>query len=185
MNTTEILPLPWYIAGPLIGITIPLLYYWVSKPLGISSSFNQFCSMTIDRKQKWVSMDLKKEKWRIFFIAGLILAGVIHQLTIGEYTLAISQGTIKRLQEMDLQQNEGFQPKEIWNSQALNSPIQWLYIALGGLLIGFGTRYAGGCTSGHTVMGISVLAPSSLLATVAFFSGGLIAAWFLIPLLIS
>lgn len=184
MNTTEILPLPWYIAGPLLGMVIPILYYIINKPLGVSTSFIQFCSMAVDRKQKWIKMDLKQEKWRIFFILGLVIAGLIHHLTVDKYQIAISQGTIDRLAAMNLQQNEGFQPNELWSFHSLTSPFHWILVMISGLLIGFGTRYAGGCTSGHTIMGISNLAPSSLLATLAFFAGGLIASWFIIPFLI-
>ena len=74
-------------------------------------------------------------------------------------------------------------PNEIFGVEAFLSIKGFLILLVSGVLIGFGTRYAGGCTSGHAITGLSSLQLPSLLAVIGFFIGGIIATWYLIPLL--
>lgn len=182
MDLKDFLPLPWYVAGPMIGLTIPLLYYFANKPLGISYVFKQLCAFCVKNSKK-VEVNQKLDYWRLFFVSGIVVAGIIHHFIIGEYSVRISEKTIDHLAQQGINHTPGFQPLSLWNIEALDSLKQWILIILGGLLIGFGTRYAGGCTSGHTIMGLSNLSPASLLATISFFIGGLISANFLLPYL--
>jgi uncharacterized membrane protein YedE/YeeE len=57
-------------------------------------------------------------------------------------------------------------------------------IVVGGFLVGFGTRYAGGCTSGHAIMGLSNLQWPSLVATISFMVGGFIMANLILPFIL-
>jgi uncharacterized membrane protein YedE/YeeE len=173
-------PLHWYIAGPLIGLTIPLLLYFINKPLGISFTLNQLCAFCIPKKYNAFKIDKEKDGWRLYFLLGIILAGAIYFGLSQPYKIDINAATQAKLTEIGLSQQEGFLPSQIFNTN-LSSPFQWLLLIGGGFLIGFGTRYAGGCTSGHTIMGLSQLNLGSLLATIGFFIGGLIGSWFLIP----
>lgn len=173
-------PLAWYIAGPLIGLTIPLLFYFINRPLGISFTLNQLCAFCIPNKWHRFSIDKKKDGWRLYFLAGLIIAGITYFLFVPEYTININSQTASRLSEIGLSQQEGLIPPQLFELDWTN-PFQFIILIIGGLLIGFGTRYAGGCTSGHTIMGLSQLNLGSLIATIGFFIGGLIGSWFLIP----
>lgn len=177
-------PLAWYIAGPLIGLTIPLLLYFINKPLGVSSTLNQLCAFCVPDKWHFFNIDKKKDGWRIFFMSGLLLAGLTYFAVVDQYTLDISSDTQAKLTAIGMTQGDGFLPPQLFDLD-LSNPVQLILIILGGFLVGFGARYAGGCTSGHTIMGISQLNLGSLLATIGFFTGGLIGSWFLIPYLAS
>lgn len=174
-------PIPWYIAGPLIGLTIPMLYFFINKPLGISVSLKQICALCIPTTWDFLKIDNKKDGWRLFFVGGIILSGIIFALTKEPYMVELNEYTIDKLGDLGFTQNVGFVPNEWYGLDTLSNPLNWLIIMIGGFLIGFGTRYAGGCTSGHTIMGLSLLSPASLLATIGFFAGGLIGAWFIVP----
>lgn len=144
-------PWPWYIAGPLIGLSIPALLLLANKTLGVSSSFRHMCSITspnskLDYLQ---SNNWRKEIWSLVFVVSLALGGF----------LATRFLTATPVQ---------FLPDHYYSVGGA------LLLFVGGLLIGFGARYADGCTSGHAIMGIANLKWPSLVATVAFFVGGLI-----------
>lgn len=153
-------PWPWYVAGPLIGLTIPLLLLLVGKPFGISSSFRHLCSLCAPGKQpEYLKVnDWRGEIWSLVFVVG-VLGGAwaaMHFLISGPAP---------------------FLPDH------LESPGGAVTLFGGGLLVGFGTRYADGCTSGHAIMGLSNLSWPSLVATMSFFAGGLLTVWVLRPAL--
>lgn len=153
-------PWPWYVAGPLIGLTVPLLLLLVGKPFGISSSFRHLCSACIpgDQPDYLAGNDWRKELWSLCFVAGILLGawGSMRFLVVGPHP---------------------FLPAHY------ESPGGLATLFGGGLLVGFGTRYADGCTSGHSIMGIANLNWPSLVATCSFFAGGLLTVWVLRPLL--
>src|SRR5690606_31044476 len=66
-------PWPWYIAGPLIGLTVPLLLLIGNKSFGISSSLRHVCAACVPAKIPFFSYDWKKEVWNLFFAGGIIL----------------------------------------------------------------------------------------------------------------
>lgn len=178
-------PWPWYFAGPLITMVMFLLYYY-GKKFGVSSNLETICS--IGGAGKWNSFfktDWRKKTWSLLFVAGLIVGGFIsHQWLTPNTIVAISPETIKDLNELGFQ-NPGAQylPNEIFSLDAVFSLKGFLVLIIAGILIGFGARYAGGCTSGHAITGLSNLEFPSLLSVIGFFIGGLIMTWVLIPLI--
>jgi uncharacterized protein len=163
MLTALLAPWPWYVAGPLIGLTVPLLLLVGGRSLGISSSFRHICAAVLPnstlpylRQDNW-----RKQSWNLFFAGGLILGGLVATRLLSSHP------------------NPLLPP-------GYHTALGALQLLGGGFLVGFGTRYAAGCTSGHSIMGLSNLQKASLVATLAFFAGGLTAAAalkFLFPLL--
>ena len=79
--------------------------------------------------------------------------------------------------------NEAYLPTEIFSMENVSQPKNILILLIGGLLVGFGARYAGGCTSGHAISGLSNLQLPSLTAVVGFFIGGLVMIHLIYPLI--
>ncbi len=179
-------PWPWYVAGPLISLTMFLMYYF-GKRLGISSNLESTCAMLgAGKLVDYFKLDWKKSAWNLTFMIGLIIGGFIamNYLT-PDKTVAISAQTIADLNELGFQ-NAGktYMPEELFNLNLISvKGISILLIA--GLLVGFGARYAGGCTSGHAIVGLSMLELPSLIAVIGFFIGGLTMTWFIYPLIFS
>lgn len=144
-------PWPWYVGGPLIGLVVPLLLLIVGRPFGVSSSFRHMCSVCVpNSKLEYLrSNNWRKEAWNLVFVAGIVTGAWVG-------VAFLSSSPVDLLPE---QYETG--------SGALR-------LLLGGLLVGFGTRYADGCTSGHSIMGMASLNWPSLVATVSFFAGGLL-----------
>lgn len=171
-------PWPWWVGGPLIGLFVLVLLVVESKQLGISSSYQYICSRMSPMQLEYFK-DRTKSKWQFFFVIGLVLGGVLIYLLIPSYQIGISESTIAALSEYGVSEQVGYVPSELFNG----SVSSLLILTAGGFLIGFGARYANGCTAGHAIMGVSQLATSSIVATVCFFIGGLIATFFIIPLI--
>jgi len=175
-------PWPWYVAGPLIGLMVPLLLVFGNKPFGISSTLKHFCAACIPNNAVFFKYDWKKEAWNMVFACGIIfggiLAGVIFQ---NPDPVRITEGTVASLNEFDIKNYSGLHPGEVFNFQSLLTLKGFILIVVGGFFVGFGTRYAGGCTSGHSIMGMSNLQLPSLIATCCFFAGGLLMTWFILP----
>lgn len=153
-------PWPWYITGPLIGLMVPAMLILAGKKFGISSSFRDIGAICSPRtKIAYLQYDWRKYLWRIFLVIGVVIGGFI-----GNHLLSTEPVT--------------FLPDAYFSWKGI------LFLGIGGILVGFGTRYADGCTSGHTIMGISDLQWPSVVASISFFIGGLIMTWFIFPLLI-
>jgi uncharacterized membrane protein YedE/YeeE len=179
-------PWPWYVSGPLIGLMVPALLIIGNKPFGISSTLRHICAACIPTKAHFFDYDWKSETWNIVFAVGIVFGAVIAGVVFkNPNPVAISGDTIAQLQAMGINQNTGLVPAEIFNFQSLLTARGLILMVGGGFLIGFGTRYAGGCTSGHSIMGLSNLQWPSLVATICFFAGGLLMSWFLLPQLIA
>lgn len=179
-------PWPWYVSGPLIGLMVPLLLIAGNKPFGISSSMRHICAMCIPVKIKFFDYDWKKESWSLIYVAGILLGGFLAGYVFRDPNpVAISKNTIADLNAMGLSDLSGLVPSEVFNLTSLFSLKGLFMMVIGGFCVGFGTRYANGCTSGHTITGLSALSFSSLIATVCFFVGGLIMAWFILPKILS
>tara|TARA_B110000285_G_scaffold218101_1_gene267191 strand:+ start:274 stop:732 length:459 start_codon:yes stop_codon:yes gene_type:complete len=131
---------------------------------------------------KYFQYDWKSSWWNLLFALGVI-SGAFLVATIfpNPATVDISEGTISRLQALGINDFSGLVPVEIFNWKTLSSPTTLILLCLGGFLIGFGTRYAGGCTSGHAIMGLSMFSLPSLIAVMGFFAGGLIMSWLILP----
>jgi len=152
----------------------------------VSTNLETIC--TISGAGKFVDyfkVDWKSRKWSLIFVLGLVIGGFIssHFLTPSE-VIALNPETISDLADIGFSDaGQNYLPDEIFGIDALFSVKGFLILLVGGILIGFGTRYAGGCTSGHAITGLSSLQLPSLIATIGFFIGGLIMTWFLIPLI--
>lgn len=178
-------PWPWYIAGPIIGLTVPVLLLTGNKMLGISSTLRQVCAMCFPGNIPFLKYKWKNQMWNILFAVGLILGGFIGGVLLNPVTaMPLSPATIESLQAMGISSQPGIIPMEIFSWANLFTWQHLLILIGGGFLVGFGTRYAGGCTSGHGITGISTLQWPSLVATIIFFISGILTANFILPLLL-
>jgi hypothetical protein len=177
-------PWPWYVAGPLIGLMVPLLLIFGNKNFGISSSLRHICAMCVPLDIKYFKYDWKRESWNLFFVFGILIGGFIaHQLLIEDQPIQISEATISSLKAIGVSEFDHYLPEEIFSWEAALSVRGFVFLIVGGFLVGFGTRYANGCTSGHSISGLSNLQFGSLMATIFFFIGGLIMTHLLLPYL--
>lgn len=179
-------PWPWYIAGPLIALIMVLLTLF-GKSFGISSNLRTMCSIAGAGKfSDFFKFDWKKQIWNLVFTAGAIIGGYIahHFLTIN-HSVSLNPATVKNLEDLGLTKvGVSYAPEHLFGIEALSSVKGWIYLIAGGILVGFGTRYAGGCTSGHAISGLSNLQLPSLIAVIGFFIGGLVATYFILPYII-
>jgi uncharacterized membrane protein YedE/YeeE len=179
-------PWPWYVAGPLIGLTVPLLLIFGNKRLGVSSTLRQICAATVPANLPLLNYDWKKDSWNLFFVFGILLGGLIAGLLwANPEPVAISQSTISYLKSKGLQDPHGLMPAELFNWASLATAKGFLLMVAGGFMVGFGTRYARGCTSGHGILGLSTLQWPSLVATASFFLGGILFSQFVLPYILS
>ncbi|MDE3142520.1 MAG: YeeE/YedE family protein [Bacteroidota bacterium] len=178
-------PWPWYVAGPLIGLTVPLLLILGNKTFGISSSMRHLCAICLPSKISYFQYDWKKEIWNLFFVVGIILGGVISSTLLADPNpVQINPALAKELHQYGISNYNQLIPVDIFNWQTLLSVKGFIMMIGGGFLVGFGTRYAGGCTSGHSITGLSNLQWASFVATVCFMIGGFIAANLFLPFIL-
>lgn len=177
-------PWPWYVSGPIIGISIPLLLILGNKMLGISSSLRHTCAAVAPFNIQFLKYNWKSEMWNMFFVAGIFLGGFVGGVLLnnGE-AVKISEATIADIKSLGINSFDGLVPADIFNWKTLFSLKGILVMVLGGIMIGFGSRYAGGCTSGHAIMGISSLQWPSLVAVIFFFIGGLLMTHIIAPII--
>jgi uncharacterized membrane protein YedE/YeeE len=175
-------PWPWYVAGPLIGLTVPALLIIGNKSFGISSSLRHICAACIPAKIPFFNYNWKKEVWNLFFVAGIFLGGIIAAVFLASpEPLSIDPALAGELAGYGITNYNSLVPEDIINWQALLTWRGFILMVVGGFLVGFGTRYAGGCTSGHAIMGLSTLQWPSLVATICFMIGGFIMANLILP----
>lgn len=179
-------PWPWYVAGPLIGLTVPALLLLGNKSFGISSSLRHICAACIPSGITFFRYDWKKEAWNLFFVSGILAGGAMagHFLENPE-PLKVHPQLASELAGYGISDYGNLVPREIFNWEVLFTPKGFLVLVFGGFLVGFGTRYAGGCTSGHAIMGLSNLQWPSLVATLCFMAGGFLVANIFLPLILS
>ncbi|MFH6769764.1 YeeE/YedE thiosulfate transporter family protein [Gaetbulibacter aquiaggeris] len=176
-------PWPWYISGPLIALVMAMLLYF-GKTFAMSSNLATMCSMAGAGKFiDFFRSDWKEKKWNLIVILGALIGGFI-----SKNYLSVETNTNLNLKTINELNNLGFNnsgksivPDELFGFEAITSAHGLLILIIGGILIGFGTRYAGGCTSGHAITGLSSLQKPSLIAVVGFFIGGLIMTNFILP----
>lgn len=179
-------PWPWYMAGPLVGFTVPALLLLGNKSFGISSSLRHICAACLPAKIPFFQYNWKREVWNLFFVLGIFVGGVIAvNFLASPEPVAVAPALAAELAGYGITNYEHLVPQDIFNWQSLLTPRGFILIVVGGFLVGFGTRYAGGCTSGHAIMGLSNLQWPSLVATISFMVGGLIMANLILPLVLS
>lgn len=179
-------PWPWYVAGPLIGLTVPALLLIGNKHFGISSSLRHICAACIPAKLPYFQYDWQREAWNLFFVAGITVGGVVAtQLLSDPEPVMIADRTASDLNALNIDVDHRLMPSSIFNTDNLFTPTGLVFFVIGGFLVGFGTRYAGGCTSGHSIMGLSTLQWPSLVATCCFMIGGLAMVHIIFPWIMS
>lgn len=178
-------PMPWYIAGPLIGLMVPLLLFIGNKTFGISSNFRHICAMCVPTKIPYFNYEWKKTgKWQLLLLLGVLIGSFIAEfLFSSKAPIELSDATLNYLSSISVNQGTSLIPHDIFNWKAIGSLRGFIMLVIGGFLIGFGTRYANGCTSGHTISGISNGQLGSIIASIGFFIGGLISIHFIYPIL--
>jgi uncharacterized membrane protein YedE/YeeE len=179
-------PWPWYVAGPLIGLVVPILLIIGNKTFGVSSSMRHICAACLPANISYFKYDWKKEKWNLFFAAGIILGGFIAMRFLGNPDpVQVNSKLATSLAGFGITDYTGIVPKQLFSWSNLLTLKGLIMMVGGGFLIGFGTRYAGGCTSGHSIMGLATLQWPSLVATCCFMIGGFIMANLILPYILS
>jgi uncharacterized membrane protein YedE/YeeE len=151
-------PWPWWLTGAMIGLFLPFLYFIANLPLGVSTGYGNFCKMVVPHT-KLEALNTKTYNtiftWRVFFIVGIILGAAIARIISGEYSLIMDMGRFNDLI------TDTFQVSAVW-------------FTTGGILLGFGARFASGCPSAHMINGVPNLAASGFVATISFFGAAVV-----------
>lgn len=178
-------PWPWYIAGPMITF-IMLLLLMVGKNFGMSSNLRTMCTLCgAGNKVDFFKFEWKTQKWNLVVVLGAIIGGFIgaHFLSL-DTAVVMQPDTISNLKALGFESaGTAYLPTEIFGMNALLDVKNLLLLSIGGLFVGFGARYAGGCTSGHAISGLSNLQGPSLIAVIGFFIGGLTMIHLIFPIL--
>lgn len=179
-------PWAWYIAGPLIGLTVPALLLIGNKSFGVSSSLRHICAACLPANISFFKYDWKTQAWNLFFVAGILLGGCIATSFIANPNeIVIAESTILELKALGISSFSGLMPTDLFATGNIFSLKGLIFFVLGGFMVGFGTRYAAGCTSGHAIMGLSNLQWPSLVATICFMGGGILMTHFGLPVIFS
>lgn len=178
-------PWPWYLAGPMIAF-IMFILLMVGKKFGMSSNLRTICTICgADSKVDFFKFDWKAQRWNLIVLLGAIIGGFIgaHFLS-SDTAVNISPKTIENLKTLGFKSaGKAYLPTELFDLSALSDIKNLAILTIGGFLIGFGARYADGCTSGHAISGLSNLQLPSLIAVVGFFIGGLTMIHLIFPLI--
>lgn len=180
-------PWPWYVSGPLIAAVMLILVYF-GKTFGMSSNLRTLCSIGgAGKYADFFRFDWKAYRWNLTVVLGAIMGGFIAVTFLSDgSTIALSPETVSDLQEFGFANiGETLLPPEIYSWDYVLSLKGMSILVIAGFIVGFGTRYAGGCTSGHAISGLSNLQLPSLIAVIGFFIGGLVMTHFLLPLIFS
>lgn len=178
-------PWPWYVSGPLIAIVMFLLLYF-GKTFGMSSNLRTFCAIGgAGKKVPFFNFNWRDQKWNLVVVAGAVIGGFIaHFLLSAPTNIDLNPSTVESLNQLGFDNvGKSLLPQELFSWDAVLSIKGLAILIIGGFLVGFGTRYAGGCTSGHAITGLSSLQLPSLIAVIGFFIGGLIMIHVLFPLI--
>ena len=179
-------PWPWYVAGPLVGLTVPILLILGNKSFGISSSLRHICAACVPANINFFKYDWRKELWNLFFVFGILLGGLLaSQFLINPEEIIVNTTLKAELSGYGITDYSNLVPVQLMNFANLLTLKGLIIMVGGGFLVGFGTRYAGGCTSGHAIMGLSNLQWPSLVATICFMAGGFLMANVILPIILS
>ena len=173
-------PWPWYVSGPIIGSLVPLLLLIGSRSFGISQNLEHICAITQPDRVNvdFFRYDWKKYGWSFVFVAGVVTGGFLAGVVFpAPGPVALSDAALETFNSWGLGQSEAYYPAELYSLSLKNLVV----LGLGGILVGFGTRYASGCTSGHAITGLATLQLKSLAAVIGIFGGGLLTAHFVTP----
>lgn len=174
-------PLPWYIAGPLIGFMVPALLFVGNKAFGFSSNFRHVCAALAPCGIEFFQHDWKRiGLWNLTFLVG-VFTGAALAAHYAPPTVQIAANTVATLRALGVREFTGLAPLDLFTWASLLTLRGFICIVGGGFLVGFGTAYAGGCTSGHAIAGLADRQLASLIAVCGFFAGGLTTTYLILP----
>ena len=190
----EFLSQPWHWAASGAGIVfVMFLLLWFGGNFGASANLRTMCAMGgAGKNVPFFDYNWKSQIWNLVFILSAIVGGYIATTTLAspepvqiaqttqDYLTSVGISTPKTIEE-----GFGFVPSEIFGVGTFASPRNLFLLIFGGFMVGFGARYAGGCTSGHAISGLSNLQVPSLIAVIGFFAGGLLMSWFILPAILT
>lgn len=175
-------PWSWWVAGIFVGLTVPMLLLLGNKHFGISGNLRHICAACFPADIKFFKYDWKKEAWNLFFVAGILVGAVMATLWMGNPNpIEVHPDLAHDLAAIGVTNYDHLVPADLFSWDSLLTLRGFILIVVGGFLVGFGTRYAGGCTSGHAIMGLSTLQWPSLVATIAFMAGGFLMTHLILP----
>lgn len=175
-------PWPWYVAGALIGLIVPALLILGGKHFGISANLRHICAACFPANISFFKYNWKREAWNLFFVAGIFVGALIAaQFLADPAPIKVDPALVAELHSYKVDTYTSQLPPEIFSFAGLFTLRGFILLVVGGFFVGFGTRYAGGCTSGHSIMGLSNLQLPSLIATICFMAGGFIMANIFLP----
>jgi uncharacterized protein len=175
-------PWPWYVAGAIVGLTVPVLLILGNKHFGISANLRHACAACFPGNVKFFKYEWKKEIWNLFFVGGIMIGAFLAtQFLSNPDPIQVNPKLVEELNDYGVKDYSKLLPSEIFSFESLFTLRGFILLVGGGFLVGFGSRYAGGCTSGHAIMGLSDLQKPSLIATISFMVGGFIMANLLLP----
>jgi uncharacterized membrane protein YedE/YeeE len=178
-------PWPWWAAGIIVGLTVPALLLIGNKHFGISANLRHLCAACLPANIPFFKYNWKKEAWNLFFAGGILLGGAIAAFFLPDPNpVQVAPALAEELAGYGIQNYTHVVPADLFSWDSLLTLRGFILMVAGGFLVGFGTRYAGGCTSGHAIMGLSTLQWPSLVATIAFMVGGILTANFLLPFIL-
>jgi uncharacterized protein len=179
-------PWPWYVAGIIIGLIVPVLLIAGNKHFGISANLRHACAACLPANIKFFQYEWKKELWNFFFVGGIIIGAFIAAKFLSSPApIDVNPKLVEELAGYGIKDYSNIVPADLFNVENLLSAKGFILMVIGGFFVGFGTRYAGGCTSGHAIMGLSNLQWPSLVATICFMAGGFIMANLLLPFILN
>ncbi len=178
-------PWPWWISGPLIGLMVPVLLIIGNKTFGVSSNLRHICAACLPANISFFKYDWKKEAWNLFFIAGALAGAFLAWQWLTDFAqIPINPKLMTEMNGYGIYDHSEVIPHEILNWETLLTLKGICMTVIGGFLVGFGTRYADGCTSGHSIMGLSNLQWPSLVATCCFMAGGFFMSNLILPIIL-
>lgn len=178
-------PWPWYVSGPLIALVMFLLLYF-GRTFGMSSNLRTLCSIGgAGKNVEFFKFDWKSQRWNLVVVLGAVVGGYIaHHFLSNPINIDLSENTVNDLNTIGFENvGQSLLPPELFSWDNVLTPKGISILIIGGFLVGFGTRYAGGCTSGHAITGLSSLQRPSLIAVIGFFAGGLIMIHLIYPII--
>lgn len=175
----------WAVSGFIIGLIMLTLTYF-GKNFGMSTNLRTLCSMAgAGKKYSFFDWDWQSQKWNLIVVIGAMFGGFVAiQFMSSPENVTLNPKTILQLEALAIDAPNGkLAPNKLFGTEIFSNIYSIFILIIGGFLIGFGSRYAGGCTSGHAISGLSNLQSQSLKAVIGFFLGGLIVSYFVLPLL--
>ena len=179
-------PWSWYVGGTIIGLIVPALLIIGNKHFGISANLRHACAACFPANIKFFKYEWKKEIWNFFFVGGILIGAIIAVILLNNpAAMHVNPKVAAELSSYGIDDYSNMVPKQLFSFSSLFTLRGFIMLVGGGFLVGFGSRYAGGCTSGHSIMGLSDLQLPSLIATISFMVGGFIMANLLLPFILS